>query len=68
ISSDLKECALRLWELGWDQDMILESLCVSHASVYRWRKIFSEHNSVNKPCSPLIRCRHLIIHAVMTAI
>ena len=68
ISSDLKECALRLWELGWDQDMILERLCVSHASVYRWMKIFLEHNSVDKPHSSLIGCRRLIICAVMTAI
>lgn len=68
ISSDLKECVLRLWELGWDQDMILESLCVSCASIFRWRKIFSEHNSVNKPRSPLIGRPRLIIRAVMTAI
>lgn len=68
ISSDLKECALRLWDLGWDQDMIFESLCVSRASVYRWRKIFAEHHSVNKPRSPLIGRPRLIIRAVMTAI
>jgi len=34
ISSDLKEYALRLWELGWDQDIILKSLSISRASLY----------------------------------
>lgn len=68
ISPDLKECALRLWELGWEQDLIFESLNVSRASIYRWRNIFAEHNSVLKPRSPLVGRRRIIIRAVMTAI
>lgn len=68
ISCDLKECALRLWELSWDQEMITESLCVSRASMYRWKKLFLDSGSVVPPQSPLRGRRRVIIQAVMTAI
>jgi hypothetical protein len=68
IGPDLKECALRLWELGWEKDIIFESLGVSRASVYQWQSIFAEHNSVLKPCLPLVGWPCIIIRAVMTAI
>ena len=54
ISMDLKECALQMWELGWDQVLIIESLGVSHASLYCWQALFSEFNSVVRPPSPLM--------------
>jgi transposase len=68
ISSDIKDCALRLWELGWDPDIILESLAISRASLYRWQNIFLEHGSVTKPRSPLLGRPQIIVRAVMTAI
>ena len=68
ISSDLKECALRLWDLGWDLELISESLCVSCASMYRWRKIFDEYNSVTCPRSGLVGRPRILVHAVVTAI
>jgi transposase-like protein len=36
ISSDLKECALRLWNAGWDIEDIYNALGVFRASIYRW--------------------------------
>ncbi|KJA16998.1 hypothetical protein HYPSUDRAFT_111694, partial [Hypholoma sublateritium FD-334 SS-4] len=68
IGPDLKETALRLWELGWDTDLITESLCISRASIYRWRKIFEEFQTVNRPPSAPIGRPRAIIRAVMTAI
>lgn len=68
IGPDLKETALRLWELGLDTDLITESLCISRASIYRWRKIFEEFQTVNRPPSAPIGRPRAIIRAVMTAI
>ncbi len=49
ISPDLKECALRLWELGWTKELIVESLTISQASLYRWNDIFLEYGTVARP-------------------
>jgi transposase len=68
ISPDLKECALRLWELGWDQNLIMESLCVSKSSLYRWRHIFKQHQSVQRPRSPILGRPRAILRGVLTAI
>ena len=68
ISADLKESALRLWELGYELDFISESLCISQASMYRWRNIFAEFSSVNRPPSGLLGRPKIIIRAVLTAI
>jgi transposase len=68
INVDLKECSLRLWELGWDRDFIAETLCISTTSIYRWRKIFEEYNSVKRPPSSLIGRPRIIVRAVLTAI
>ena len=68
ISPDLKETALRLWELGWDLDLITDSLCISRRSVYRWRAIFEEIQSVTRPLSAPVGRPRAIIRAVMTAI
>ena len=54
ISADLKECALQLWELGYKPDFILESLCISNVSMYRWHNIFAEFSSVNWLPFPLL--------------
>ena len=43
ISVDLKECSLRLWELGWDKEFIAEtSVATALAGVFAI--------SVNKIC------------------
>ena len=68
ISRDLKECALRLWELGWEELDIIQGLAVSRSSLYRWRAIFEEYNNVNRPPSPLKGCTCLITRAVLTAV
>jgi transposase len=68
ISRDLKETALRLWELGWDELDILQGLAVSRSSLYRWRAIFKEYNDVNRPPSPLRGRTRIITRAVLTAV
>ncbi|KAJ3500783.1 hypothetical protein NLJ89_g9639 [Agrocybe chaxingu] len=68
IGSDLKECGLRLWELGWDLDLIIESLCVSRSSLYRWRNIFAQFKSVTRPPPPVTGRPRIIVRAVLTAI
>ncbi|KAG1853370.1 hypothetical protein F4604DRAFT_1591626 [Suillus subluteus] len=68
ISSDLKECALKLWNAVWDIDDIHDGLGVSRDSIYRWEAIFAEYGTVNRPPSP-IRGQQLRIltRALMTA-
>ena len=68
ISSDLKECALCLWQLDWEELDILQGLAVSHSSLYRWRNIFEELRGVNQPPLPLHGCTHIISHAVLMAV
>lgn len=70
ISDDLnlKECALSLWNHGWDLEDICEALGVSRASCYRWRKIVEEHGNVNRPPSPLVGRTRKITRAVLGAI
>jgi transposase len=68
ISNDLKECALSLWEKGWDELDICEALGVSRASIYRWRAIFAEFGSIQKPPSPLRGRTRIITRAVLDAI
>ena len=68
ISPDLKECALRLWEAGWDEEDICSALLVSRASLFRWRAIFDTFGMVNKPPSPLKGRTRIITRAVLTAV
>ncbi|KAJ7034798.1 hypothetical protein C8F04DRAFT_1210512 [Mycena alexandri] len=68
ISSDIKECALRLWELGWDRDAICSTLLVSQSSIYRWAALFEEFGSVSPPPSPIIGRPRIIGLAALTAI
>ncbi|KAJ6543440.1 hypothetical protein DFH09DRAFT_831246, partial [Mycena vulgaris] len=68
ISPDLKECALRLWELGWEELDIRQALCVSRASLYRWRKIFEEFGTPTNPHARIGGRPCLITRAVLTAI
>jgi hypothetical protein len=68
ISSDLKECCLRLWEAGWSKDDLCSSFCVSTASLYRWRSILDSFGSVERPAGPLCGRPRLIGLMAMSAI
>ena len=61
ISSVLKECALTLWDRGWDYNNISDALLVSVASLYCWRNNFEIYGSVTRLPSvqqtcPLVGC------------
>ena len=68
ISSDIKDCALRLWEAGWDTTDICDILLVSQASLYRWRDNFENYGTAAKPPSPLKERPHRIARAVLTGL
>ncbi|KAJ7703964.1 hypothetical protein B0H17DRAFT_1166811 [Mycena rosella] len=68
ISPNIKECALRLWELGWDQSAIMSTLLVSQSSLYRWANLFNEFGSVTPPPSPIIGRPRIIGLAALTVI
>ena len=68
ISNDLKECALNLWDWGWDLEDITDALLVSRSSLYRWRSIFEEHGSVNRPSFALRGRIRTLTRAVLTAV
>jgi hypothetical protein len=53
ISTDLKDTALRLWELRWAEKDIMQGLVVSCASLYHWKRLFEETGSTAKPPTPL---------------
>ncbi|KAG2337519.1 hypothetical protein BDR05DRAFT_831311, partial [Suillus weaverae] len=64
----LKECALNLWNTGWDIEDICDTLGVSCASIYHWEAIFTEYGTVNRPPSPIHGQRlHILTCALMTA-
>ncbi|KAF5326332.1 hypothetical protein D9611_000727 [Ephemerocybe angulata] len=66
ISPDLKECAISLWERGFEITDIVAMLGVSRASIYRWQAIFDELGTVVRPT---IRGRDRIIsRAVVNAV
>ncbi|KAF8164502.1 hypothetical protein K438DRAFT_1857878, partial [Mycena galopus ATCC 62051] len=67
ISRDLKDAALRLWDLGWEEEDIIAGLVVSRASLYRWKKLFEELGSTVRPPSPLVGPARVITRAVLTA-
>ncbi|KDR71135.1 hypothetical protein GALMADRAFT_1346228 [Galerina marginata CBS 339.88] len=68
ISSDMKECALRLWEAGWAKEDVCSVLTVSRSSLYRWAQIFDEFGSVTPPPSPMRGRPRIIGMAAMTTI
>ncbi|KAG1850854.1 hypothetical protein DFJ58DRAFT_661838, partial [Suillus subalutaceus] len=68
ISADLKECALNLWNTGWETKDIRDALGVSRASIYHWEAIFAEYGAVNHPPSPIRGQQlHILTRALMTA-
>jgi len=68
ISPDLKECALSLWDKGWEIYDICDALGMHKASLYRWKKILEVHGSVNRPPSPLHGRPRILTRAVLNAI
>lgn len=47
----MKECALKLWDQGWDTKDIIDTLGISRTSLYRWQGIFDQYGSFNRPLS-----------------
>ncbi|KAJ6583565.1 hypothetical protein DFH09DRAFT_861184, partial [Mycena vulgaris] len=68
ISADLKECAICLWELGWEQLEICQILCVSRASLYRWQQIFDDFGTPTNPHARIGGRPSRITRAILTAI
>lgn len=68
ISTDMKECSLRLWDAGWHTSDICEALQVSVASLYRWLDNYENYHNVLKPPSPLRGRPRLIARAVLTGL
>ncbi|KAJ7100547.1 hypothetical protein C8R44DRAFT_598574, partial [Mycena epipterygia] len=66
ISADLKDAALRLWDLGWEQSDIMQGLVVSCSSLYMWKKLFEEIGSTTRPASPLHGRPRIITQAVLS--
>ena len=46
ISTDIKERALVLAELGWTPEAIQEALGISSSSFYRWSKEFKTRGTI----------------------
>ncbi|KAJ7128455.1 hypothetical protein C8R44DRAFT_562073, partial [Mycena epipterygia] len=67
ISADLKDAALRLWDLGWEQSDIMQALVVSRSSLYRWKKLFEEIGSTTRTASPLRGRPRVITQVVLSA-
>ncbi|KAG2120070.1 hypothetical protein BD769DRAFT_1292807, partial [Suillus cothurnatus] len=68
FSEDLKECAICLWDHGWELEDIHKALGVLWRSCFHWQWIFEEHGTVEKLPSPLIGCTRTITQALLTAI
>ena len=67
ISKDLKESALRLWEIGWVVEDICLALSISRSNLFRWHAIFNDLGDVNWPPSPLCGPTRTLTHALLTA-
>jgi transposase len=68
ISEDLKECALRLLNHGWDVEDVCEAFGVSTSSCYRWRQVLEERGTIKRPPSPLTGHTRTITRALLSAI
>jgi hypothetical protein len=65
VSQDMKECALSLWDRGWEESTILDALNISRSSLYRWRRIFREFGAAVRPPSPIRDRTRIITSALM---
>ena len=68
ISGDLKECALRLYDIGWDLHTIKNTLLISISSLYQWHKNFETHGTAIQPCLVSRGPNRIITQAVLTAV
>ncbi|TFK58171.1 hypothetical protein BDN72DRAFT_782425, partial [Pluteus cervinus] len=68
ISPDLKDCAISLWEKGWEVMDVCEAFNVSKSSLYRWQKLFDELGTMARPPSPLHGRPRLLVHAIMNEV
>jgi transposase len=68
ISPDMKECALKLWDQGWDAEDIINTLGISRASLYRWQAVFDQYGSVNRPPTARKGPERIITRAVLSAV
>jgi transposase len=68
ISPQVKELALELWMRGFSRSDVCQIFQVSPRSLYRWRKLLDEFDSVTPPPSPLRGRPRIIGLAVMTAV
>ncbi|KAJ2911303.1 hypothetical protein MD484_g9111, partial [Candolleomyces efflorescens] len=66
ISQEFKECALSLWERGWDVNDIADILCVSRASIYRWQANLDNYGTIIRPS--IRGAPRIISRIVMTAV
>ncbi|KAF9241396.1 hypothetical protein BU15DRAFT_44929 [Melanogaster broomeanus] len=49
ISTDMKQRALELLEIGWEVDEVTEALGMSSRSINRWADNYEEHGRVDPP-------------------
>ncbi|KIK79070.1 hypothetical protein PAXRUDRAFT_834275 [Paxillus rubicundulus Ve08.2h10] len=49
ISTDMKQCALELLEMGWEMEEVTEALGMSSRSIDHWADIYKEHRRVDLP-------------------
>ncbi|KAF8495259.1 hypothetical protein F5888DRAFT_1591062, partial [Russula emetica] len=68
ISSDIKNHALELWQIGWDMEEICYAFHVSPSSLYRWRAILDDFRTVTKPPSPLRGRDRIVGLAALTVV
>ncbi|KAI6015312.1 hypothetical protein F5J12DRAFT_890647 [Pisolithus orientalis] len=67
ISNDLKECALRLWNSGWELEDVCAALGVLPRSCYHWQSIMERDGAVERPPSPLRGRARTTTRAVLNA-
>jgi len=68
ISPQVKELALEMWMKGFSRSDVCQIFQVSPRSLYRWRTLFDELDSVTPPPSPLLGRPCIIGLAAMTAV
>jgi transposase len=68
ISADIKQCAVTLWNCGWQLGVIGNILGISQRSIYRWQENLGQHGSVLPPPSPLRGRPRLIARATLDVV
>ncbi|KAF9242508.1 hypothetical protein BU15DRAFT_86728 [Melanogaster broomeanus] len=63
ISTDMKQRALELLEMGWEMDEVTDALGMSSRSVNRWADNYEEHGRVDPPS--VLRGRPRLLNAAI---